>query len=275
MLDNLLWIAVALMLISILIPKNARTGKLLGGIGWTFFGFHWLNQPVYYISINDYFNAVLTVFIALFCLFLAYIMVFQEFKNSIELNPDLKIDVTHMATAATAIGSLMYFPFATVQSMEMWLVSIVTTHTVWMLNVLGYPALLTAWDVITLNEYSVRIILACTAIESIALFTGLILAVKAPVKRLITAFMVSIPVIYGLNIVRNTFVTVAFAGQWFGPNSFEIAHHFIAKAGSIVALLVIAYLVLRILPELIDLIDGLRIIGTDHVQVIFNKISRK
>ncbi len=40
-------------------------------------------------------------------------------------------------------------------------------------------------------------------------------------------------------------------------NSFQIAHHYIAKIGSGIALFVIAYAVLLILPELLDVIDRL------------------
>ncbi|AEH61516.1 Exosortase EpsH-related protein [Methanosalsum zhilinae DSM 4017] len=275
MLENLLWIAVALMLVSAVSPKKARTGKLIGGAGWGFFSVHWLYQPVYYAGINDYFNVVLTILLAIFCIFVAYMMAVREYIHDENVNSKVSVDVTHMATAATAIGSLMYFPFAQMQSMDVWLISIVTDHTVWALQLLGYPAVLTSWDIINLNEYSVRIVLACTAIESIALFTGLILSVRAPAIRLVSAFLVSVPVIYVLNIARNVFVTVAYAGQWFGPNSFEIAHHFVAKAGSVIALLIIAYMVLKILPELIELIDGLREMGTEQLQIIFNRISGK
>ena len=59
---------------------------------------------------------------------------------------------------------------------------------------------------ITLNGHTVKIILACTAIESIALFMGLIGAVRAPYNRLTRAFIVSVPVIYVLNLIRNFFV---------------------------------------------------------------------
>ena len=41
-----------------------------------------------------------------------------------------------------------------------------------------------AWNKIALDGYQVEIILACTAIESIALFIGLIASVNAPFKRL-------------------------------------------------------------------------------------------
>ena len=104
-----------------------------------------------------------------------------------------------------------------------------------------------------------EIILACTAIESIALFFGLIVSVRAPFKRLASAFLVSVPAIYILNLLRNVFVVNAYGMLWFGEpeTSFYIAHTVIAKAGSLIALFLIAYAVLKILPEIIDMIDGI------------------
>ncbi|HEY4964470.1 MAG TPA: archaeosortase A, partial [Candidatus Saccharimonadales bacterium] len=110
----------------------------------------------------------------------------------------------------------------------------------------------------TLNDYPVQIILGCTGIESIALFIGVIACVSAPPRRKLAAFMVSVPTIYVLNILRNAFVLTATGNQWFGlpENSFYISHNVIAKFGSIGALIVISYLVFKLLPELLDMVVG-------------------
>ena len=67
------------------------------------------------------------------------------------------------------------------------------------------------------------------------------------------------PVIYALNLIRNVFVIDAYGMGWFGDPemSFYVAHTIIAKAGSLAALFVIAYAVMKILPEIIDMIDGI------------------
>ncbi len=119
------------------------------------------------------------------------------------------------------------------------------------------PAELVDWNRIELNKYTVQIILACTAIESIAIFMGLIFCVRASAKRTMIAFIASIPVIYMLNLIRNVFVIVAYGYQWFGEDSFQIAHHQIAKIGSLIALFVIAYVVMWALPELLDALERL------------------
>ena len=102
-----------------------------------------------------------------------------------------------------------------------------------------------------MNGRSVEIILACTAIESIALFAGVILSVQAPLGRRLAALAASTISIYLLNIVRNGFVLMAYGWSWFGSDSFDIAHNIIAKAGSTGALLAISYLVFLLLPELL------------------------
>ena len=60
------------------------------------------------------------------------------------------------------------------------------------------------------------------------------------------------------------FVVDAYGMTWFGDpeTSFYIAHTVIAKIGSLLALFMIAYAVLKILPEIIDMIDGvLNLVG--------------
>jgi archaeosortase A len=99
---------------------------------------------------------------------------------------------------------------------------------------------------------------------------GLIGSVRAPLRRLATAFIVSVPVIYVLNLIRDIFVVVAYGDQWFGADSFIIAHNYIAKAGSGIALFAISYAVLRILPELLGMIDGLWVILSEELRSILH-----
>jgi archaeosortase A (PGF-CTERM-specific) len=103
----------------------------------------------------------------------------------------------------------------------------------------------------------VEIILACTAIQSIAIFAGLTLGINAPLQRKLKALFLSVLPIYGLNILRNMFVVSAYYGQWFGSplQSFDIAHGVIARIGVMISLIIIAYLVFIILPESLKLVE--------------------
>jgi archaeosortase A (PGF-CTERM-specific) len=285
MIESILWLAVGLMVTSSIIPRTSKVRKLIGGIGWGVFSIHWGYQPLYYLEIQDYANVLLTIVIALFCLLVAYIM-FREYREGpiyIKNNREVvhskfsaqgesnSLDITYMLTSASALGALVYFPFANFPSLNTWIIGGVASQVLWVLQYFGIPAYMKAWNMITFNGYTVEIILACTAIESIALFMGLIGAVRAPLSRLAMAFLVSVPVIYILNLIRDIFVVVAYGEQWFGADSFIIAHNYIAKAGSGIALFVISYAVLRILPELLEMIDGLWVIISQELRSLLRR----
>lgn len=288
MIESVLWLAVGLMIASSVIPKTLRVRKLIGGIGWGVFSIHWGYQPFYYVEIQDYANVVLTFLFALFCLLVAYIMLQEYRKGPFILNNNREVmhspvsaqtegdalDITSMLTNASALGALVYFPFANFSSLNTWIIGSVTSQVTWALQYFEVPAYMKAWNMITLNGYTVEIILACTAIESIALFMGLIGSVRAPLSRLVPAFIVSVPVIYVLNLIRDIFVVVAYGEQWFGADSFVIAHNYIAKAGSGIALFLISYAVLKILPELLGMIDGLWVILSEELKYLLHRFAR-
>jgi len=282
MIEIVLWLALGLMVTSSILPRTYRVRKLVGGIGWGIFSIHWGYQPLHYIEILDYANMLLTMVLTLFCILVAFIM-FHEYREGplqIISNREVKhskfsaqdrsdsVDITSMLTSASALGALVYFPFANFPSLNTWIIGGVTSQVIWVLQHFNIPAYMKAWNIIALNGYTVEIILACTAIESIALFIGLICAVRAPLNRLATAFIVSVPVIYVLNLIRDIFVVVAYGEQWFGADSFIIAHNYIAKAGSGIALFAISYAVLRILPELLEMIDGLWVILSKELRSV-------
>ncbi len=235
----ILWISLILFLIAIIIP---RSKNLIGASGWMFFAAHWALQPPHYLENADVFNAVLTILVSLFCMF----MVFFNVKSP-------KSDTLRTITCAAVIGGFLYFPFAETSLLKDLLIETVTSQTVWGLNFLGTPATQIGSNIL-LNGYKIEIILACTGIESMALFTGVTFAIDAHPMRKFKAFMVSVPLIYVLNIIRNMFVMAAYGYQWFGEHSFYIAHHGLAKIGSTITLFLIAYIVFLILPEVVDMI---------------------
>ncbi|MGB3907135.1 MAG: archaeosortase A [Methanomethylovorans sp.] len=265
----ILWISISLMLLSVILSVKNRYKRLIGASGWAIFSIHWIQQPLHYGAIDDYVNVALTIMMSLFCLLIAHTMYVQYTNRYMPAKGE--IDITYMATNAIAIGSMFYFPFAEIPVLKEWLIGTVTSNVMWTLGMLGIAAQRTG-NMITYNGHTVEIILGCTAIESIALFIGLIASVSAPMKKLLSAFMVSVPIIYILNILRDVFVVVAYGEMWFGPNSFEIAHHMIAKAGSGIALFVIAYIVMRILPEILELIDGLWNMTTEKINKLMKKV---
>jgi archaeosortase A (PGF-CTERM-specific) len=90
---------------------------------------------------------------------------------------------------------------------------------------------------------------------------------------------VSISIIYVLNIIRTTFIGLAFGHQWFdGPYtpylltlfgesdpymvSHIVAESIISQLLSVVALVAIAWFVIRELPELLVIIDDVAYMAT-------------
>jgi archaeosortase A (PGF-CTERM-specific) len=160
-------------------------------------------------------------------------------------------------TAFSALAALVYFPFAFNDYLNKIIIEIVAEQTVLLANFFGF-SMSRIGDVVALNHHRVQIILACTGIESMALFTGATLGIKADGRRKLEAFILSVPVIYILNLLRNVFVIASYAYMWFGENSFYIAHHIISKILATLALVLISLAVFRILPELADLIFELK-----------------
>ena len=257
--ENIIWLALGLLIIASVIPKQYKAKLSIAGLGWLFFSVHWMLQWQHYYELEDYVNVFLTIFAAIVSIYVGYILLKQDTYLFENINGKSTLTSVSMLTTAAAIGGLSYFIFSEIPSMNYWIITTVTDQTIWTGSLLGVTITRLDWNLVAVNGYRVEIILACTAIESIALFIGLIASVDASLKRMISAFFISVPVIYILNLVRNVFVVDAYGMTWFGDpeTSFYIAHTVIAKIGSMIALFLIAYAVLKILPEIVDMIDGL------------------
>ncbi len=192
------------------------------------------------------------------------------------------VDILFAVTKIAFIAAVLYFPFSEVTAIGDGLIYATAKITTLMLNHLNWGTSTSVYLVPpsyiytterAFHEYElykpIEIILACTAIQSIVLFSGLIFGVESSLRRKVEAFMVSVPVIYGLNILRNMFVCEAYFGGWFGspPESFYIAHGVIARIGVFISLVIIAYAVFVIIPEALDLVE-------DFIRVIFLYLRR-
>jgi len=249
----ILWISLGLLVIASLLPKSINSRFIFGGSGWVFLSIYWSMQLGRYIELIDYVNIILVIAATAASLFIAHIT-FQA-KNNNKSGYEVFISLSR----AASVGGLIYFLFAEVEFLNTWIISAVTEQGIWLIEKFDFPVTNVAWNQLAVNGLVVEIILACTAIESIALFSGIISsATGATVARKLQAFMISVPVVYLLNIIRVSFTASAYGLSWFGTpdESFHISEHFITKAGSLLALLLISYMVLKTLPEVSDMIDG-------------------
>lgn len=222
-----------------------RKKAVIGALAWILFSFACLIKALEFFYGNDYVNFFIFTLGSIFFVMMAKAIFTRNSRTFVEV------------TAFSALACLIYFPFVFLQPFNSALIEITAHLTANLGKLLGYP-MNTYGKVVELNNSSVEIILACTAIESMALFTGATLGINAEKKRKLKAFAISVPLIYFLNLFRNVFVIVSFAYTIFGENSFYIAHHVIAKILSFIALVAIAYFVFRILPELTELIYSLK-----------------
>jgi archaeosortase A (PGF-CTERM-specific) len=236
-------------------------GKGAGALGWLSFAVYCSSEVSYYLNEGEYFDASLALVFLAFSLLLAALMVKPEtVVNGKE--DDLFFTITKIAL----IAAVFYFPFSEIANLGTLLIYLTTKITATVLNLFTvgvytvYPSSIytTNSSFHEIDKYKpIEIILACTAIQSMVLFTGLVFGVNAPLERKLKAFFVSAPTIYLLNILRNVFVAAAYYGQWFGAplQSFYVAHGIIARIFVMVSLLAVAYAVFVILPEALDVIE--------------------
>jgi archaeosortase A (PGF-CTERM-specific) len=248
-----LWIALTLLAVASVVPKPYNSRFLSGGAGWIFLSIYWSMQPGIYIELQDYVNTFIVLAAAAVSLFIAYIMFNARDKK--EGGYDIFISLSR----AAAVGGLIYFLFEEIGFLNSMIISSVTDQAIWVTGKFGFPVEQVAWNEFAVNGMVVEIILACTAIESIALFSGIISsAAGVSAAQKFKAFIISVPVVYLLNLIRVSFTASAYGLSWFGTpdESFHISEHIITKAGSLLALFLISYMIFKILPEVSDMIDG-------------------
>lgn len=112
----------------------------------------------------------------------------------------------------------------------------------------------------------ISFVLACTALQSMIVFVGAIVALKtAPWKRRVRALLISLPVIHILNLFRNTglvWLHTSFTGwEWLTLSMFDFGHSYAAKVVSLGAMFLMALVMFELLPQLhkhiLDLMDKL------------------
>ena len=264
---EILVLASCLFFILFLVPTRVR--RYFAILGWTAIVLFLFAEVPYYLSINNYLYPTLAVLSVPFLFITARYL----------LSGDRRVE---QLSRAAAVAFLIYAPFAFTPLGD-WLISVVVGQTLWLIRSLGYDVALYAWNMVIRNGFRVEIILACTGIQAIAIMLGVAAAVPTTIRQKTAAFLVIVPTIYVLNIVRNTAVIIAYTGQWFpyfpgiagngefGYESFFWAHNVIAELLALVLLVAIAYSLFRIIPDLADLAAGLYDLYAGEVRKVFRR----
>lgn len=300
--DPLAWFVIGAFLVATALDLTGRRehARPVAVAGWVAFALFWLSLVQHFAvvqkSVIEGLGSVLAVPLALYVGLLLW-----RGRDSL-----------FVLSRAIALMGVVFFPIESIPVLRQFLVETVTNQTNALITLLGSdPAVVTGETVVhdgrevfvhdgyiiegkeypyentfvfasedTVIFYS--IIIACTGIGSMAIFAGLILATAAPARRKLRALAVSIPVIYALNLLRNTMIAIGFGEQRFHlfPDlvmsvfsledplkvSYIVIDRIVAQSLSVVALVAVTYLVVRELPEVLLVIEDLLFVvtGTEY-----------
>jgi archaeosortase A (PGF-CTERM-specific) len=227
-------------------PKIANKLKI---VGWLIFSFYWSTQinSLYFAEQGDVFNASL-------CIIGIYVLSYFAYHEWLSLKRNEKIECINWIAGASSIAGMIYY-IIELTPLAAFLIETVANQSGWILNLfLGNVSINGRY--ISYNHAYIRIIFACTAVQSMVLFIGMILPLeKVNIKRKIYAIIITIVPIYFLNLIRNASIT--YLVGIYGHSFFNIAHNIIGKGGSLIALVILLFIVIKIVPELFDKIIDL------------------
>ncbi len=268
--DLVAWVVIALFASGWFFQSHRhRLARIVTSGAWVVFsGFWLLLVPRFALVMRSPIETALSVLAIPACLSTAYLL----WKGR---------DSLFVLSRAVAIMGLVYLPFETVPILRQTLIETVASQTHAVIGWLGYEVALGEGPKYGYqsalvfskggHQYKTHIVLACTGIGSMSIFAGLVAALEAPLNRKLRAIGLAVAVIYALNIVRNVFIAVAFGDQWFqvlvgpimaltgytdpGLVSFFIADRVMSQSLSVVALVGITWFTVRMVPELVDVIE--------------------
>jgi archaeosortase A (PGF-CTERM-specific) len=281
--DPLAWLSVGVFTAGALLSwRGSRFGRPVTVAAWVVFAVFWLSVFHHFAFEQKSFIEGIGTLVAVPASIYAGVLLARG-RDSLFV----------LSRAIAAMG-LVFFPFETIPALQEFLIETVTQQTAFLMTLLGVdPTVVsgvavpggnysgyrnTFWFVDDGHTITYTILIACTGIGSMAIIGGLIAAVSAPLSRKLRALAVSIPIIYGLNLLRNVFIAIGFGLQkfhifpdlvmtLFGAEdpykvSYFIADRIIAQSLSVVALVCITWLVVRELPEVMIIVEDVLYMAT-------------
>jgi len=288
--DPLAWVVVAAFLLGgVLEWRDLPGARVVTAAAWVLFAAFWVTVFHHFAFVQKSFVEGIGILIAIPGTLYAGHLLWRG------------RDSLFVLSRAIGIMGVIYLPFIAIDPLGIWLAEVVTRQTTFLMELLGqtnpedYRIVNGArFDnpdgrntfLFYLPEENHRIfytiLIACTGIGSISIFGGGILAVKAPLRRKAKALAVAVPVIYGLNLVRNVFIALAFGQQRmdYFPElimtlfaaedryhvSFYIADRIIAQVGAVLVLIGLTYVVARQVPEVLVYLEDVlyMLTGTEY-----------
>lgn len=217
--------------------------------GWIIFSMYWATQPntLYFGEDHDLVNAGLCI-VGIFVLF--YLAYHDWYAEKHRLNQKS----LRWIAGASALAGLIYF-IIDLTPLAMWLIYVVAHQSGTFLSFFVSGVSVEGRYILFNNEV-IRIIFACTAVQSMVIFIGILLPLKSiDRKRKTIGILFTIGTVYFLNLVRNA--SIMYMIGVYGSGFFSIAHNYIGKGGSLIALVAILFILGKFMPEIFDEIFSL------------------
>ena len=288
------WVVLAVFLAGAIFERyDEDRGILVYATGWVVLAGYWLSYVHYFVFAQKSITESAGVIVGIpLSLYVAYLLVNGR---------DRLLVLSRVVTFAW----LFFLPLSALAFVRRPLIEITTAHTDFVLSLIGdnyrlgdwYPVLPSGLELpggstlsteSTLPDknfpyrntflyapdghavtYTIR--MACTGIGSMAIFVGLIGAVRGSLRAKAKALGAAIGVIYVLNIARNVFIAHTMGNQrlhifpdlimsLFSAEdpylvSYFIGDRIIAQFGSVIALIVITWLVVRWVPDVLRVVE--------------------
>jgi len=300
--DLFAWVVIAAFASTALVStRSTERAQTMAAGAWTLFAGFWLVLiPHFALTQRSYVEGLLCVVAVPACLYVAY-LVYEQRPSLIVLTRAVAV-MGLVYLPFQTIVPLQRFAIEGVTAHAHWLMTTFGFETTVYSCEGLHDAGIVAGDYSCLNPYESKfvtttsptqryltpVLLACTGIGSISIVVGLVLAVSGTFKQKATAVAIAVPVIYGLNVLRVAFIVRAHAGQWFRapalvdvvsvlfglPNtesgaklvSYYVADRILAQSLSVVALVLIGWGLLRVIPSLVVVLEelGYLLTGEDH-----------
>ena len=175
----LLFPGLGLLLAGFLLGKRKISHVVLV-VGWILFGFFWLLQIPHFVGIGDTFNAI-------FC-FLGFVaFLYFSYHELLNISWDEYLYSLNYIAGVISVASLIYYSIEKIEFLGKALIYIVAQNSIWVGNLFGMdlsigtftPYSLFSEPSLSINGTRISIILACTGIQSIAIFLGVLIVTRS------------------------------------------------------------------------------------------------
>ena len=228
--------------------RDKNNGRKIKIAGWLTFAFFWSTMPsfLYFSEGKDTVNAAV-------CIIGVYVLVYLAYHEWLSLNRNEEVSCLSWIAGASSVAGLVYFGLEH-SFLGDGLLRIVAEQSAGALNlIMGNTTMIYEagrYNIYYHGSYAVTIIFACTALQAMVIFIGMIGALpKVDIKRKIIGLLITLIPIYILNLLRNSMV-----GWLMGENitDFNMAHNVLSKAGALVTLIILLFVLIKIIPEIFD-----------------------